>query len=214
MSLIKCMSLEAPVNFPSYSAYYVRYHCVLQDYTGTYILELIPCTVQSTQKFTSNQSPILCTAKIPQRYGTIYRISEIYIPLRFCCCCKLLFYIDECINIDERVFNSVFYVLKSLISVHIERERKREKREGDFCHMPIFTLDLKFYCLCRFEIPIAFQQSNHPVPLVYSLDTSFQLTNNEEFFLMDIHDRKLKDEMVYDGVFEQGTYACTETPSH
>lgn len=53
-------------------------------------------------------------------------------------------------------------------------------------------------------MPIAFQQSNHPVPLVYSLDTSFQLTSNEKFFLMDIHDEQLKEEMIYDGVFEQG----------
>lgn len=56
----------------------------------------------------------------------------------------------------------------------------------------------------RFEVPIAFQQSNHPVPLVYSLDTSFQLTSNEKFFLMDILDEQLKEEMIYDGVFEQG----------
>lgn len=45
---------------------------LLQDYTGTYVLELIPCTVHSTQKFTSNQSPIPCTANPPQRYGDVY----------------------------------------------------------------------------------------------------------------------------------------------
>ena len=127
-------------------------------------------------------------------------------------------------NIDERGFNSVFYVLRSPISVQRERERERERvreREREisviciclFLHL-IWNSWMSFFCVCRFEIPIAFQQSNHPVPLVYSLDTSFQLTNNEEFFLMDIHDKKLKDEMVYDGVFEQGICKCTETPTH
>ncbi|KAG8515151.1 Extracellular matrix protein FRAS1, partial [Galemys pyrenaicus] len=37
----------------------------------------------------------------------------------------------------------------------------------------------------RFLIPIAFQQTNRPVPVVYSLNTEFQLCNNEKVFLMD-----------------------------
>ncbi|XP_050394788.2 extracellular matrix organizing protein FRAS1 [Patella vulgata] len=37
----------------------------------------------------------------------------------------------------------------------------------------------------RFEVPIAFQQTNRPVPVVYSLNTDFQLANNRKMFLLD-----------------------------
>jgi len=36
-----------------------------------------------------------------------------------------------------------------------------------------------------FPLQIAFQQSNRPVPAVYTLNTQFQVTNSKRFFLMD-----------------------------
>ncbi|XP_033757797.1 extracellular matrix protein FRAS1-like [Pecten maximus] len=86
----------------------------LKDYTGKYIIELIPCTVSSTQVFTGGQDPIPCTGHQPQ----------------------------------------------------------------------------------RFEVPIAFQQSNRPVPLVYTLNTRFQLTNNLQTFLLGPD--KAQDELNFD----------------
>ncbi|XP_069123568.1 extracellular matrix organizing protein FRAS1-like [Argopecten irradians] len=86
----------------------------LKDYTGTYVIELIPCTVSSTQIFTGGQDPIPCTGHQPQ----------------------------------------------------------------------------------RFEVPIAFQQSNRPVPLVYTLNTRFQLTNNRQTFLLGPD--RTKDELDFD----------------
>ena len=43
------------------------------------------------------------------------------------------------------------------------------------------------YCvlLSRFDVPIAFQQTNRPVPLEYTLNTHFQITNNEQMFVMN-----------------------------
>lgn len=35
----------------------------------------------------------------------------------------------------------------------------------------------------RFDVPIAFQQTNRPVPLEYTLNTHFQITSNERQFL-------------------------------
>ncbi|XP_069341542.1 extracellular matrix organizing protein FRAS1 [Eulemur rufifrons] len=57
----------------------------------------------------------------------------------------------------------------------------------------------------RFLIPIAFQQTNRPVPVVYSLNTEFQLCNNEKVFLMDpsTSDMSLA-EMDYKGAFSKG----------
>ncbi|XP_076999177.1 extracellular matrix organizing protein FRAS1 isoform X1 [Tamandua tetradactyla] len=57
----------------------------------------------------------------------------------------------------------------------------------------------------RFLIPIAFQQTNRPVPVVYSLNTEFQLCNNEKVFLMDpnLSDMSLA-EMDYKGAFSKG----------
>ena len=45
----------------------------------------------------------------------------------------------------------------------------------------------------NFPLSIAFQQTNRPVPLVYSLQTQFQLTNSKRLFLMDPQTVDLKD---------------------
>uniref|UniRef100_A0A672MQB1 Extracellular matrix protein FRAS1-like n=1 Tax=Sinocyclocheilus grahami TaxID=75366 RepID=A0A672MQB1_SINGR len=57
----------------------------------------------------------------------------------------------------------------------------------------------------KFLLPIAFQQTNRPVPVVYSLDTEFQLCNNEKVFLMDpaLADMSVA-EMDYKGAFSMG----------
>ena len=44
-----------------------------------------------------------------------------------------------------------------------------------------------------FPLSIAFQQTNRPVPLVYSLETQFQLTNSKRLFLMDPQSVELDD---------------------
>ncbi|XP_053559271.1 LOW QUALITY PROTEIN: extracellular matrix organizing protein FRAS1 [Bombina bombina] len=57
----------------------------------------------------------------------------------------------------------------------------------------------------RFLIPIAFQQTNRPVPVVYSLNTEFQLCNNEKVFLMDPTKTEMSlAEMDYKGAFSMG----------
>ncbi|XP_062470145.1 extracellular matrix organizing protein FRAS1 [Pezoporus occidentalis] len=57
----------------------------------------------------------------------------------------------------------------------------------------------------RFLIPIAFQQTNRPVPVVYSLNTEFQLCNNEKVFLMDPTKFEMSlAEMDYKGAFSKG----------
>ncbi|NXU54362.1 FRAS1 protein, partial [Turnix velox] len=57
----------------------------------------------------------------------------------------------------------------------------------------------------RFLIPIAFQQTNRPVPVVYSLNTEFQLCNNENVFLMDPTRSEMSlAEMDYKGAFSKG----------
>lgn len=57
----------------------------------------------------------------------------------------------------------------------------------------------------RFLIPIAFQQTNRPVPIVYSLNTEFQLCNNEKMFLMDPTTSEMSlAEMDYKGAFSKG----------
>lgn len=55
-------------------------------------------------------------------------------------------------------------------------------------------------------MPIAFQQTNRPVPVVYSLNTEFQLCNNEKVFMMDpaVADMSMS-EMDYKGAFSMGT---------
>ncbi|KAL0979868.1 hypothetical protein UPYG_G00190880 [Umbra pygmaea] len=57
----------------------------------------------------------------------------------------------------------------------------------------------------KFQLPIAFQQTNRPVPVVYSLNTEFQLCNNEKVFMMDpaIADVSMA-EMDYKGAFSMG----------
>ncbi|XP_066488376.1 extracellular matrix organizing protein FRAS1 [Tiliqua scincoides] len=57
----------------------------------------------------------------------------------------------------------------------------------------------------KFLIPIAFQQTNRPVPVVYSLNTEFQLCNNEKVFLMDPTTSEMSmAEMDYKGAFSKG----------
>ncbi|XP_044284420.1 extracellular matrix organizing protein FRAS1 [Varanus komodoensis] len=57
----------------------------------------------------------------------------------------------------------------------------------------------------KFLIPIAFQQTNRPVPVVYSLNTEFQLCNNEKVFLMDPTTLEMSmAEMDYKGAFSKG----------
>ncbi|XP_025024783.1 extracellular matrix protein FRAS1 isoform X2 [Python bivittatus] len=57
----------------------------------------------------------------------------------------------------------------------------------------------------KFLIPIAFQQTNRPVPVVYSLNTEFQLCNNEKVFLMDPTKSEMSmAEMDYKGAFSKG----------
>lgn len=62
-----------------------------------------------------------------------------------------------------------------------------------------------FCARVRFLIPIAFQQTNRPVPVVYSLNTEFQLCNNEKVFLMDPTQSEMSlAEMDYKGAFSKG----------
>uniref|UniRef100_A0AAY4BT87 VWFC domain-containing protein n=1 Tax=Denticeps clupeoides TaxID=299321 RepID=A0AAY4BT87_9TELE len=57
----------------------------------------------------------------------------------------------------------------------------------------------------KFLVPITFQQTNRPVPVVYSLNTEFQLSNNEKLFLMDPGTADLSmAEMDYKGAFSMG----------
>lgn len=57
----------------------------------------------------------------------------------------------------------------------------------------------------KFLLPIAFQQTNRPVPVVYSLNTEFQMCNNEKVFMMDpaVADMSMA-EMDYKGAFSMG----------
>ncbi|KAJ8339232.1 hypothetical protein SKAU_G00360180 [Synaphobranchus kaupii] len=57
----------------------------------------------------------------------------------------------------------------------------------------------------KFLVPIAFQQTHRPVPVVYSLNTEFQLCNNEKAFLMDpVLAHMSMAEMDYKGTFSVG----------
>ncbi|XP_061880359.1 extracellular matrix organizing protein FRAS1-like [Entelurus aequoreus] len=57
----------------------------------------------------------------------------------------------------------------------------------------------------KFLVPIAFQQTNRPVPVVYSLNTEFQLCNNEKVFTMDPASADVSmAEMDYKGAFSMG----------
>ncbi|KAJ0067384.1 hypothetical protein NL108_003229, partial [Boleophthalmus pectinirostris] len=57
----------------------------------------------------------------------------------------------------------------------------------------------------KFLVPIAFQQTNRPVPVVYSLNTEFQLCNNEKVFLLDPSSNDVSvNEMDYKGAFSMG----------
>lgn len=66
----------------------------------------------------------------------------------------------------------------------------------------------------RFLIPIAFQQTNRPVPVVYSLNTEFQLCNNEKVFLMDPNTSDMSlAEMDYKGAFSKGELSPSPSES-
>lgn len=68
-------------------------------------------------------------------------------------------------------------------------------RSCNFCSLPVD----------RFLLPIAFQQTNRPVPVVYSLNTEFQLCNNEKVFMMDPATTDMSmAEMDYKGAFSMG----------
>uniref|UniRef100_A0A8C4Z636 Fraser extracellular matrix complex subunit 1 n=1 Tax=Gadus morhua TaxID=8049 RepID=A0A8C4Z636_GADMO len=57
----------------------------------------------------------------------------------------------------------------------------------------------------KFLVPISFQQTNRPVPLVYSLNTEFQLCNNDKLFLLDPAAADISlAEMDYKGAFSMG----------
>ncbi|KAL2092359.1 hypothetical protein ACEWY4_012157 [Coilia grayii] len=57
----------------------------------------------------------------------------------------------------------------------------------------------------KFLVPIAFQQTNRPVPVVYSLNTEFQLCNNDKVFMMDPSTAEMSmAEMDYKGAFSMG----------
>ncbi|XP_041644401.1 extracellular matrix protein FRAS1 [Cheilinus undulatus] len=57
----------------------------------------------------------------------------------------------------------------------------------------------------KFLVPIAFQQTNRPVPVVYSLNTEFQLCNNDKVFMMDPATADVSmAEMDYKGAFSMG----------
>lgn len=54
-------------------------------------------------------------------------------------------------------------------------------------------------------MPIAFQQTNRPVPVVYSLNTEFHLMNNEKVFMMNPVEASMTlGEMDYKGAFSKG----------
>uniref|UniRef100_UPI00359004A1 extracellular matrix organizing protein FRAS1 isoform X2 n=1 Tax=Myxine glutinosa TaxID=7769 RepID=UPI00359004A1 len=57
----------------------------------------------------------------------------------------------------------------------------------------------------KFLLPISFQQTNRPVPVVYSLNTEFHLCNNDKVFLMDPSTTEMSlQEMDYKGSFSMG----------
>ncbi|KAJ8318225.1 hypothetical protein KUTeg_003316, partial [Tegillarca granosa] len=56
----------------------------------------------------------------------------------------------------------------------------------------------------RFEVPIAFQQSNRPVPVIYSLNTEFHLTNNKNLFVSKQTKQNTDDGLDTDTTFSEG----------
>ena len=56
-----------------------------------------------------------------------------------------------------------------------------------------------------------FQQANRPVPVVYTLETEFQLCNNEKVFMMDPNDYDQNvEDYDYKGSFTKGKFLDTE----
>lgn len=74
--------------------------------------------------------------------------------------------------------------------------------------VPFCVLDFTI-AICavgRFEVPLSFQQTNRPVPVVYSLDTQLQLTNNLKLFLLDPSTASMTpDDWDFNGAFSRGT---------
>ena len=56
----------------------------------------------------------------------------------------------------------------------------------------------------RFDIPIDIQQTNRPVPVVYTLQTKFQLCNNDQLFMMNPNNEKTDNNYDYKGAFTKG----------
>lgn len=97
-----------------------------KDYTGLYIIELLPCVVNASQEYSIAHKPIRCTVHKTQ----------------------------------------------------------------------------------RFQLPISFRQTNRPVPMRYSLNTRFLLTNKDEVFRNDPRSAENNgnpiEELDYDGAFYKG----------
>ncbi|XP_035826399.1 extracellular matrix protein FRAS1 [Aplysia californica] len=57
----------------------------------------------------------------------------------------------------------------------------------------------------KFDVPISFQQTNRPVPVTYSLNTDFQLSNNLKMFLLDPTTEGMgKEDWEFNGAFSKG----------
>ena len=88
-----------------------------------------------------------------------------------------------------------------------EDENKPENEPSCTAHEPEVTQfrfsDTKFK-FQTFKIKIAFQQSNRPVPVVYSLNTHFHITNSKPIFLTNPSEQRL-EEIDYKGTFSKGS---------
>nr|XP_026692904.1 extracellular matrix protein FRAS1 isoform X2 [Ciona intestinalis] len=70
---------------------------------------------------------------------------------------------------------------------------------------PPSGLQCTAYSPVKFKIPIMFQQTNRPVPVVYTLETNFQLCNNDKVFMMNPEDfDREMTEYDYTGAFTKG----------
>ena len=61
-----------------------------------------------------------------------------------------------------------------------------------------------YFLVQTFKIKIAFQQSNRPVPVVYSLNTFFHITNSKQIFLTEPKEQNI-EEIDYKGTFAKGS---------
>ncbi|KAG1714495.1 Extracellular matrix protein FRAS1 [Nymphon striatum] len=95
----------------------------LKDYSGTYSISLIPCSVNSNQQFEKSEKSLVCTAHQAE----------------------------------------------------------------------------------HFDIPISFQQISQPVPVMYSLNTEFSVTNDMKSFLSE-SPNVLPNEVDFKGIFSEGDF--------